>query len=67
MVKLMRVILFFPEDAFEGRSTDYRKMSLERVPLIGERIIFEGRLLTVRSVTTVIEDDDSSSWNVRAS
>ena len=64
----MRVILFFPEDAFvEGRSTDYRKMSLERVPLIGERIIFEGRLLTVRSVTTVIEDDDSSSWNVRAS
>ncbi len=63
----MKVTLFFPEDTLEGRSTDYRKMSLERVPLVGERIIFEGRLLTVRSVTTVIEDDDSSSWNVTAS
>ena len=64
----MKVTLFFPEDAFVvGRRADYREMSLERVPLVGERIEFEGRLLTVRSVMTVIEDDDSSSWNVGAS
>ena len=65
----MRVTLFFPaaESLVIGHTTDYRELDLERVPMIGERIEFEGRSLTVRSVMTVIEDDDSSSWNVGAS